>query len=76
MDAQLYDASIDTTATKAEREAAVGKRATLTLTGVIVDSSEHSEHGGYVVFEVDARWGLLPNTKFGMDLECFKIEDA
>jgi hypothetical protein len=59
--------------TSEEREAAIGKRAIVRLTGQIV-AARDSGSGGYVVFRVDERWGLGPFS-LAMDLECFDIEE-
>ena len=51
----------------------VGKRATLELTGEIVDWGQ-SEEGPFVKFQVDERFGWGANFKLVMDLDPLKVE--
>lgn len=69
-----YDAKNDTRAKPEDCEAAVGKRATLPLTGRIVETRT-SNNGCFVMFEIDERWGFAPGQKFGLDLEAFEIQE-
>jgi hypothetical protein len=70
-----YEARRRTTRTLAECEAAVGKRASITLTGRIVEAGE-SSCGGFVKFELDERWGFLPGYRLVMDLDPFEVESS
>lgn len=74
----MYDAVKRTDATREECEAAIGKRATLTLTGVIKDVEER-DAGPFVKFSVDHRWGfaLSEDRPFtiGLDLEAVEVQD-
>jgi hypothetical protein len=54
-------------------EAAVGQRATLTLTGTIVEAGE-STAGAFVKFLVDPRWGFGDDFRLVMDLDVFEVE--
>lgn len=67
-----YDARNRTARTSEECKAAVGRRATLTLTGTIIEAREH-EAGPHVVFEIDERWGLM-QSRFVMDLDPLELE--
>lgn len=69
--AQTYDAAQRTDCSRAECEAAVGRRATLTLTGTIIEARE-SEAGPHVVFEIDSRWGFAQR-RFVMDLDPLEL---
>lgn len=67
-----YDARNKSKHDMADCQAAVGKLATLPLTGKIVDAGESSS-GAYVKFEVDPRWGFTPGYRYVMDLDCFEV---
>jgi hypothetical protein len=67
-----YDASVGSKRTLKEAQAAVGRHATLPLTGRIVDAGESSE-GVYVKFELDERWGFPHPFSFVMDLDPFEL---
>jgi hypothetical protein len=72
----LYDHTDTTRYTETECEAAVGTRATLPLTGVIIESGT-SASGPYVRFQVDTRWGLVgPRNRpfvIGVDLDALEL---
>lgn len=68
----VYDAAIRSKVSLDEARAVVGKRASLTLTGTIVDAGELAG-GTLVTFELDSRFGF-PATTFRMDLDPFVIE--
>jgi hypothetical protein len=68
-----YDAAKRSEKTSAECQAAVGKRATLTLTGTIVDTGEAGA-GNWVKFEIDERWGF-GDRALVMDLDPFEIQE-
>lgn len=70
----IYDATQMTQATPEECRDAVGKAASLTLTGTITGWRESPEGGRFVIFKPDARWGMVPGFVPGMDLECFSVE--
>lgn len=70
-----YDHEIDTTFTREECERFVGYSARLPLTGRIVGVGE-GEHGPYVLFKPDERWGL-GDTRFGVDVEALdRVSEA
>ena len=66
-----YDHNNPSRFTLADADAAVGKRATVTLTGTIVKSCQ-SEAGPYVKFLIDERWGFGRH-ELGMDLDAFEV---
>lgn len=68
-----YNAADRTQATHEECEAAIGRRATLSLTGTITEMGS-SEAGHWVKFVVDERWGF-GELGLIMDLEAFE-DDA
>lgn len=67
-----YSADDTSQKTLAECEAAVGRQASLMLTGTIVEAGESSA-GAYVKFEPDPRWGFALGTRFVMDLDPFDV---
>lgn len=66
-----YDASDPSGYTLEECEAAIGRRATLSLTGRIIAAGQSST-GPYVKFELDPRWGFRSGP-FVMDLDPFDL---
>lgn len=68
-----YDAAKRSNVTLDEAQAAVGQRASLTLTGVIVDAGT-SAAGVFVRFALDRRWGFREGECFVMDLDPFALE--
>lgn len=72
VEVSMYDAKQETKKTLADCEAAVGKRASITLTGTITEAGE-SSNGAFVRFEIDKRWGF-PQTRLVMDLDPFEVE--
>jgi hypothetical protein len=75
----MYDAKNPTAFTLADCEKAVGKRATVALTGTIVEARE-GPAGPYVMFQIDGRWGfgnpIGQPYKLGIDLDALNTEDA
>lgn len=69
-----YDAARKSSVTLPEAQAAIGRRATLTLTGEIIDAGQ-SEAGTFVKFRLDPRWGFAPQDTFVMDFDPFILED-
>jgi hypothetical protein len=78
----VYDSFEPSQRTPEECEAAVGKRATLTLTGAIVESGVTDGVGPWVKFRLDERWGFRtngnhgPSLVIGMDLDAFEVEEG
>ena len=68
----MYDHTQPTKHTAQECEAAVGKTATLVLTGKIVEARE-SDSGPFVMFAPDDRFGL--DTRLGFDLDALAVDD-
>jgi hypothetical protein len=68
----VYDAGEVSSYTIEEVQAAVGKRAELTLTGRITEAGE-SPSGAWVRFELDERWGFKAGQTFVMDLDPFVL---
>lgn len=66
-----YDAANPTLYTLAECEAAVGRRATLVLTGQIVEARVGDE-GPFVMFAPDERFGF-GQFRLGIDLEALEF---
>lgn len=71
----MYNHTEKSKFTAEDCEKAVGKTASLPLTGTIVDSGV-SNGGPYVRFEPDERWGLLPGTLMTFDLDAFVVDEA
>jgi len=69
----MYDANNRSEFTYDDCYEMIGERATLTLTGTIIDAGE-SGMGAYVVFKLDDRWGFTQN-KFVMDLDPLEFPD-
>ena len=67
-----YDAATTYPDTLADAEAAVGERATLHLTGMIVSAGE-SDAGAFVHFQVDERWGFGTGFVLAADLAAFDL---
>jgi hypothetical protein len=68
-----YDAKNTSPYTLEENQKVVGKKASLTITGEIVDAGE-SEAGSYIKFKVDERWGF-PFMEIVMDRDPFQIQE-
>lgn len=54
----IYDANHREPITLGDAKAAVGRRATLPLTGTIINADNSNNYGPYVEFEIDSRWGF------------------
>lgn len=71
--ARDYDARNPTSFSKEECEEAVGKRATLTLTGKVI-SCEVGHAGPFVKLKVDDRWGF-DDYRLGIDLDALILQE-
>lgn len=68
----MYDHNNPTRFTKEECEAAVGKKATLPLTGHIIEAGE-GDAGPFVRFQIDDRFGF-ESLVLGLDLDALEVE--
>lgn len=71
---QEYNAANGSQYTIEDCREVIGKRASLTLTGMIVDAGV-SPGGPYVKFKIDDRWGFPPEFTMGIDLDPFEFAD-
>jgi hypothetical protein len=74
MASSAYHHSQRTRFTAAEAERTIGKRASLTLEGEIVEVRD-TPVGACVIFEIDERFGFGP-IKMGGDLELFDVRET
>jgi hypothetical protein len=68
-----YDATKPSGFSLTEAEDAVGRRATLPLTGQIVEAGE-SPAGSFVKFALDPEWGFGPKV-FTLDLDALLLAE-
>ena len=69
----IYNHTQPTRFTTTQCADAVGKRATLHLTGTITEQRV-SDAGPFVMFDVDERWGL-GNVRLGFDLDALEVSE-
>lgn len=68
----LYDAFTEPPGSLEDAKAAVGRKATLHLTGTITEAKV-SQAGAFVRFKVDGRWGF-GELVLGCDLAALELE--
>lgn len=69
----LYDAFTEPPGSLEDAKAAVGRKATLHLTGTITEAKV-SQAGAFVRFHVDERWGFRGDFVLGCDLAALELE--
>lgn len=66
-----YDAANRSPRTLSENEQLIGKRATLTLTGTVIEAGA-STAGSWIRFKCDSRWDFKQN-EFVMDADPLEV---